>query len=131
VHSGLTRAQTALRQQPANASSGSQTERAVLDIDDAQRAVAVNDPAGALRAIDDAFAAVTASGPVASAAGEAAPPPMVTYAWMAGRWAPNGSGFVWVPPDTVGRLAVERTWVPEGWVWRGGQYVWVPAHWEN
>jgi len=133
AQAGLNQAETTLRQVPAGSGGGLQAERALLDIGVARRAVAAHDQAGALQAIDDALVVVRTNAAVAPAVVGAGPPPapMVTYAWLPGHWAPQGSGFVWVPPDTVGRLVVGRTWVPEGWVWRGGQYVWVPAHWEN
>jgi len=133
AQAGLNQAETTLRQVPPGSGGGLQAERALLDIGVARRAVAARDQAGALQAIDDALVVVRTNAAVAPAAGGARPPPapMVTYAWLAGHWAPQGSGFVWVPPNTVGRLVVGRTWVPEGWVWRGGQYVWMPAHWEN
>ena len=133
AQAGLNQAETTLRQVPPGSGGGLQAERALLDMGVARRAVAARDRVGALQAIDDALVVVGTNAAVAPAASEAVPPPapMVTYAWLAGHWAPQGSGFVWVPPDTVGRLVVGRTWVPEGWVWRGGQYVWVPAHWEN
>lgn len=92
----------------------------------ASLAIAVCPPAQASAAIDDAVAQIRAPRSGATVA-PAAPRAVstVTYAWIAGHWAPRGSGFEWVPPDPVGRLVVERTWVPEGWVWRSSHYACV------
>lgn len=56
------------------------------------------------------------------------PPPPVTYALVPGHWQLQGARYVWIPPDRVPRLVVDRVLVPNHYVWRGGRWVFVPQH---
>jgi hypothetical protein len=113
------------------------SEHAVLAIGAARRALAGHDRHGALRAIDDALAAVTLSAQVATPSPPPVTPiqpapvqPIVTYSLLPGHWQLQGAQYVWVPPDTVPRPVAYWRVVQGCYVWRSGEWVWVPAHYE-
>ena len=88
---------------PVQASSPD-SQHAVLAIGAARRALAVHDRQGAIRAIDDALAAVTFAARLATpspppvALTQPAPAqPIVTYALLPGHWQLQGAQYVWVP----------------------------------
>jgi hypothetical protein len=70
--------------------------------------------------------------PVAIPLPNDAPPmqPTVTYALLPGHWQPQGSQYLWVPPETKPRPVTYWRFVEGQYVWRGGEWVWVPAHYE-
>ena len=112
-------------------------EHAVLAIGTARRALAAHDRQGAIRAINDALAALAlAAGVAATSRPPAAPAepapaqPIVTYALLPGHWQLRGAQYVWVPPETVPRPVTYWRFVQGRYVWRGGEWVWVPAHYE-
>ena len=112
------------------------SQQAVLAIGAARRALAAHDRQGAIRAIDDALAAVTLSAQVAFPPPPVAPiqpapfQPIVTYALLPGHWQLQGAQYVWVPPESVARPVAYWRFVQGVYVWRGGEWVWVPAHYE-
>ncbi len=117
--------------------SAPETEHAVLAIGMARRARAAHDPSGAVRAIDEALAALALGTGVATpppppiAPAQSAPDqPIVTYALLPGHWQLQGAQYVWVPPETVPRPVAYWQFVQGRYVWRGGEWVWVPAHYE-
>jgi len=132
----LERVETALLRAPLMASSPD-TEHAVLAISAARRRLATHDRQGAIRAIDDALAAVIL---VAQVAIPSPPPeapaqpspaePIVTYALLPGHWQLQGAQYVWAPPETVPRPVAYWRFVQGRYVWSGGEWVWVPAPYE-
>jgi hypothetical protein len=113
------------------------SEHAVLAIGEARRALAAHDRHDAIRAIDDALAAVTLAARVATpspppvALTRPAPAqPIVTYALLPGRWQLQGAQYLWVPPETAPRPVAYWRFVQGSYVWRGREWVWVPAHYE-
>jgi hypothetical protein len=121
---------------PVQASSPD-SEHAVLAIRAAQSALAAHDRQGAIRAIDDALAAVTLaarvttpSPPLDSPTQSVPVQPIVTYALLPGHWQLQGAQYVWVPPETVPRPVAYWRYVQGRYVWRDGEWVWVPAHYE-
>lgn len=150
----LERAETRLLDRavlPANVESPD-TQRAVLDVGDARRALIARDRPGALRAIDDALAMLAvapspalppapaasalpmqlAPAPAAMVQAVPSPPPSVapavTYALLPGHWVLDGWQYVSVPPETVPRRVEYRPLVQGQYVWRNGRWQWVPAH---
>jgi hypothetical protein len=113
-----------------------ESQQAVLAIGAARRALAANDRQGAIRAIEDAVAAVTLStqvvipSPPPAAPTQPAPAPIVTYALLPGHWQLRGAEYVWVPPETVPRPVAYWRFVQGRYVWRGSEWIWVPAHYE-
>ena len=115
-----------------------ESQQAVLAIGAARRALTAHDHQSAMRAIEDALAAVTLSAPGRSplpASGcpptqPASAPPIATYALLPGRWQLQGAEYVWVPPETVPRPVAYRRFVQGRYVWRGSEWIWVPAHYE-
>jgi hypothetical protein len=112
-------------------------DHAVLAIGAARRALAAHAFHGAVRAIDDALAAVTLAArvttpaaPPAASAQPAPAQPTVTYALLPGHWQLKGAQYVWVPPETVPRPVAYWRFVEGRYVWRGGEWVWVPAHYQ-
>ena len=141
----LERAETRVLDRAVVASMGTapDTDRIVLDIAVARRALAAHQPPVALRAIDDALrpsdqavspSAVAAYAAPGAAETEVSVPtlrpvvPTTTYALLPGRWELHGATYHWVPPDTVPRRVVARSLVPGRYEWRSGAWVWVPAH---
>jgi hypothetical protein len=121
---------------PVQASSPD-IEHAVLAIGTARSALAPHDRQGAIRAIDDASAAVTLAAQVTTPSPPPAAPtqsvpvqPIVTYALLPGHWQLQGAQYVWVPPETVLRPVAYWRHVQGRYVWRDGEWVWVPAHYE-
>ena len=113
------------------------SEHAVLAIRAAWRALAAHDRQGAIRAIEDALAAVTLaarvttpSPPLAALTQPAPAQPIVTYALLPGHWQLQGAQYVWVPPETVPRPVAYWRYVQGRYFWRDGEWVWVPAHYE-
>lgn len=119
------------------------SDRIVLDIAVARRALAAHQPPVALRAIDDALRPSDQAVSPAAVAAYAAPGvaetevpfptlrpviPTTTYALLPGRWELHGATYHWVPPDTVPRRVVARSLVPGRYEWRNGAWVWVPVH---
>jgi len=135
----LERAETwLLNGSAAHVQAGSpESEHAVLDIGATRRALAAHDRQGAIRAIDDALAAVTLAARVATPSPPPVAPtqpapdqPIVTYALLPGHWQLQGAQYVWVPPETVPRPVAYWRFVQGRYVWRGGNWGWVPAHYE-
>lgn len=141
----LERAETRVLDRAVIASMGTapDTDRIVLDIAVARRALASHQPPVALRAIDDALrpsdqvvspAGVAAYAAPGVAETEVSVPtlrpvvPTTTHALLPGRWELHGATYHWVLPDTVPRRVVARSLVPGRYEWRGGAWVWVPAH---
>lgn len=141
----LERAETRVLDRSVIASMGTapDSDRIVLDIAVARRALAAHQPPVALRAIDDALrpsdqavspAAVAAYAAPGVAETEVSVPtlrpvvPTTTYALLPGRWELHGATYHWVPPDTVPRRVVARSLVPARYEWRNGAWVWVPVH---
>jgi hypothetical protein len=121
---------------PVQASSPD-IEHAVLATGTARRALAAHDRQGAIRAIDDALAAVTLtarvttpSPPLAAPTQPAPAQPIVTYAVLPGHWQLQGAQYVWVPPGTVPRPVAYWRYIQGRYVWRDGEWVWMPAHYE-
>ena len=114
-----------------------ESQQAVLAIGAARRALVAHDRQGAIRAIEDALAAVTLSAQIAvpspppAAPTQPAPaPPIATYALLPGHWQLQGAEYVWVPAETVPRPVAYWRFVPGRYVWRGSEWIWVPAHYE-
>jgi len=131
----LERAETWLLNGPAAPAQGSSPER--QDIGEGRRALAAYNRQGAVRAIDDALAAVTLTARVTTPSPPPVAPtqpapdqPVVTYALLPGHWQLQGAQYVWVPPETVPRPVAYWRLVQGRYVWRGGNWVWVPAHYE-
>jgi hypothetical protein len=121
---------------PVQASSPD-IEHAVLAIGTARSALAAHDRQGAIRAIDDASAAVTLAAQVTTPSPPPVAPaqsvpvkPIVTYALLPGQWQLQGAQYVWVPPETVLRPVAYWRYVQGRYVWRDSEWVWVPAHYE-
>jgi hypothetical protein len=135
----LERAETRFLNGPAAPVQASSPERqdAVLAIGEARRALAAYNRQGAVRAIDDALAAVTLAARVTTPSPPPVAPtqpapdqPIVTYALLPGHWQLQGAEYVWVPPESVPRPVAYWRFVQGRYVWRGGNWVWVPAHYE-
>ncbi len=141
----LERAETRVLDRAVIASMGTapDTDRIVLDIAVARRALAAHQPSVALHAIDDALRssnqAVSPAGVAAYAAPGAAETevsvptfrpavPTTTYALLPGRWELHGATYHWVPPDTVPRRVTARSLVPGRYEWRNDAWVWLPVH---
>jgi hypothetical protein len=112
-------------------------EHVVLAIGTARSALAAHDRQGAIRAIDDASAAVALADQVTTPSPPPVAPrqsvpvqPIVTYALLPGRWQLQGAQYIWVPPETVPRPVAYWRYVQGRYVWRDGEWVWVPAHYE-
>jgi hypothetical protein len=121
---------------PVQASSPD-IEHIVLAIGTARSALAAHDRQGAIRAIDDASAAVALAAQVTTPSPPPVAPrqsvpvqPIVTYALLPGHWQVHGAQYVWVPPETVLRPVAYWRYVQGRYVWRDGEWVWVPAHYE-
>jgi len=108
----LERAETRLLNGPAAPvqANSPDSEHGVLANGAARRALAANDRQGAIRAIDDALAAVTLatrlatpSSPPVALTQPAPAQPIVIYALLPGHWQLQGAQHVWVPPETVPR----------------------------
>jgi hypothetical protein len=135
----LERAETALLNgsgAPVTASYAD-IQHAILAIGAARRGLAAHDRQGAIRAIDDALAAViltariAAPSPAPEAATQPGPAqPIVTYALLPGHWQLQGAQYVWMPPETVPRPVAYWQFVQGRYVWGDGAWVWVPAHYE-
>ncbi len=141
----LERAETRVLDRPVTASMGTapDSDRIVLDIAVALRALAVHQPPVAFVAIDDALrlssqaispASVTAYAAPSTVQTEVSGPifhpsvPTTTHVLLPGRWELHGVTYHWVPPDTVPRRVMARSLVPGRYEWRGGAWVWIPAH---
>jgi hypothetical protein len=117
--------------------SSSDIDHAVLAIGAARRALAARAFHGAVRAMDDALAAMTLaagvttpSPPPAPSAQPASSQAIVTYALLPGHWQLQGARYIWVLPETIPRPVAYWRFVEGRYVWRGGEWVWVPAHHE-
>lgn len=141
----LERAETRVLDRSVSVSMGTvpDSDRIVLDIAVARRALAVHQPPVALGAIDDALRLSIRVIPPVPVTPYVAPvvvhtgvpdpivhpaAPTTTYALLPGRWELHGATYHWVPPDTVPRRVAVRSSVPGRYVWRNGAYVWFPAH---
>ena len=152
----LERAETRLLDQSAPAPQAMlpNVERTVLDIAVARRFVAARDRVGALRAIDDALARVTAPGdqliaapalpqlatpplpllepsvsaPVAVPVLVPEPAPVSTFRLLPGRWELHGATYDWVPPETVLRRVETRRVVEGRYGWVDDMWTWIPRH---
>lgn len=143
----LERAETRVLDRSVSARMGKvpDSDRIVIDIAVARRALAANQPPVALSAIDDALRLsdravppppiTPYTAPVVVQSGVSDPTlypavPTTTYALLPGRWELHGATYRWIPPDTVPRRVVARSSVPGRYVWRDGVYVWFPAHYQ-
>ncbi|MGI4939741.1 MAG: hypothetical protein ACRYHQ_04100 [Janthinobacterium lividum] len=127
----------------ASMTTAPDTDRIVLDIAVARRALAAHQSPVALRAIDDALwpsdqavlpSAVAAYAAPGVAETEVSVPtfrpvvPTTTYALLPGRWELHGATYHWVAADTVPRRVTARSLVPGRYEWRNGAWVWLPVH---
>lgn len=116
----------------------------------ARGAVAQQDQAAALQAIDKAFSVMAAPGavsapvgvtlvtgppPSAIAAPVAAPAavsaPIVTSALLPGHWQLVGWQYHWVPPDSSYRDVQSSPFIPGHYEYRSGGWVWVAGHYAS